>query len=132
MRLSAGPLGDELMVDTERHQIIYQAIADALFASVSAPPPRIVLTLARASPEQGAFVHGITSPDDRTPIVPDDSLYEATFELDGLLRDEGGIVQTAKFALTWSDESEEWIFESEYSYEPSPNSTLQPTPTRAV
>jgi hypothetical protein len=76
----------------------------------------ILLTLERASPEPGGFLHSITNPEGLPPVLPDDALYDATVELDRLLRDEGGTVQAVKFRVEWDDEAETWGLTSDYTY----------------
>ena len=103
-------------MDTARHERIYQQIADALFASVSAEWTQILLTLERASPEPGGFLHSITSPEGLAPVAPVDALYDTTRELDELLRTEGVTLRAATFLVIWDDETESWRFESNYTY----------------
>ena len=74
-----------------------RAICDALVASTPEDWNVIVLELRRPEGKAGVgdFLHEIRSPEGRPPVMPDDSLYEATFRLDGLLRKHGGFLLRA-------------------------------------
>jgi hypothetical protein len=75
----------------------------------------VVLELSRAHGKNGVgeFLHEITCPG-RAPILPDDSLYEATFRLDELLRRYGGTLQRAIYRLR--RDSNRWKYEVEFEY----------------
>jgi hypothetical protein len=103
-------------VEPAEHQVVYQEIADALFASVPDSWTAIHLSLERAGPEPGGFLHSITSPQGFPPVVPVPELYDATLKLDELLQNDGGTLRAAAFRLNWDDASEAWTFQVEFNY----------------
>ena len=104
------------MVDAEKHGLVQQQIADALFASVPSGWLSIRLLLERSGDGAGDFAHEISSPDGHPPVAPDMSLFDATFALDELLRREGGILRRGEIVLEWNDATETWTYRAEYSY----------------
>lgn len=105
------------MVDREKLQAVQSAIAGALFDSTPETWSKIVLTLRRSGEGLGEFRHSITNPEGLPPVLPDDSLFEATYRLDELLREEA-VLAGAEIRLEYDEQTEDWSFEVDYSFEP--------------
>lgn len=93
-----------------------RAICDAMVASTPEDWKVIVLELQRPEGKSGVgeFLHVIRSPEGRPPVIPADSLYEATFRLDELLRKYGSFLRRATYTVTMSSNS--WRFQADFEY----------------
>jgi len=105
----------------EQQAPIDKAIVNAMIESTPESWDVIVLTLSRAPVTQeqnfvGSFLHELTSPQDTRPCGPCDSLFEATFRLDQLLRSNGSVLRSAVYKAT--NNGTEWSFDAEFKYEP--------------
>ena len=76
----------------------------------------IVLTLERPhhSTQIGHLIHSISSPEDHHPAMPDDSLYEATYQLDALFQRHGAVFRRATYRVELSQDS--WCYEANFEY----------------
>jgi hypothetical protein len=81
-----------------------RAVCDAMVASTPDDWNVIVLTIERppGSTAVGELFHSITSSDRRRPIMPDDSLYEATYRLDELFQRHGALFRRAIYRVSCS------------------------------
>jgi hypothetical protein len=61
------------------------------------------------------FLHEFSSPQGYAPVFPADSVFEATYKLDELLRSVGGVLAKAVYTATQGEGV--WRFHSEYQYE---------------
>jgi hypothetical protein len=109
-----------------------RAICDAMVASTPNDWNIIVLTIERpeGSTAVGELSHSLSSPDHNLPLMPDDSLYEATYRLDELFRRHGGMFRRAVYRVELSPDS--WRYTAEFGYdEPAPESVRQAEPAAA-
>jgi hypothetical protein len=93
-----------------------RAICDAMVASTPEDWNVIVLELQRPKGKTGVgdFLHELRSPEGRAPVMPDDSMYEATYRLDELLRKHGGFLRRATYTVTLSADS--WKYSADFDY----------------
>jgi hypothetical protein len=84
---------------------IDRAIVDSMIDSVPEEWPRITLVIERVagSTAVGDFVHELSSPDGYAPVIPDDSLYAATYQLDELLQSHSALLKRAVYEVTFTD-----------------------------
>ncbi|MDU0459705.1 MAG: hypothetical protein RW306_13350 [Geobacteraceae bacterium] len=92
------------------------AIADAMVASTPENWNSIILILERQSDSIniGEFTHEIVSPEGHTPVVPEASLYDATYRLDVLLQRHGGIFKKATYRVDLY--ADEWKYQADFEY----------------
>jgi len=100
----------------ELQQPIDREICDAMVASAPDTWNRIVLTLTRVASTSavGDLEHSISSPYGYPPVLPDDSLYDATYRLDELRQRHGGVFRTATCTVELRDDS--WSYKAKFSY----------------
>src|SRR5262245_7208582 len=93
-----------------------RAVCDAMVASAPDDGDVIVLTLERppGSTAIGELSHSLSSPGHR-PVVPDDSLYEATYQLDELFRRHGAMFRRAVYRVELFADS--WRYTAEFGYD---------------
>src|SRR4051812_42431949 len=94
--------GEGTMADLQEEQpLLDRAVCDAMVASTPETWNVIVLTIVRPadSTEVGKLLHSISSPEGHPPVMPDDSLYEATFRLDDLFQRHGAIFHRAIYRV---------------------------------
>jgi hypothetical protein len=93
-----------------------RAICDAMVASTPEDWNVIVLELERPEGKTGLgdFLHSLRSPEGRPAVMPDDSIYDATFRLDELLRRYGGFLRRATYTVTLSSDS--WSYKADFEY----------------
>jgi hypothetical protein len=94
-----------------------RAVCDAMVASTPDDWDVIVLTIERpaGATAVGELAHSISSPDHRRPVMPDDSLYEATYRLDELFRRHGAVFRRAVYRVELSPDS--WRYRAEFGYD---------------
>jgi hypothetical protein len=93
-----------------------RAICDAMVASTPESWNVIVLELQRPEGNSGVgdFSHELRSPEGNPPVLPDDSMYEATYRLDELVRKHGGFLRRATYTVTLSADS--WKYRADFDY----------------
>src|SRR5262245_26247591 len=94
-----------------------RAVCDAMVASAPDDWSVIVLTMERRAgvTAVGQFQHEISSPNHRTPVIPDDSLYAATYRLDELFRRHGATFRRAVYQVELDSDS--WRYTAEFEYD---------------
>src|SRR5262245_51738853 len=99
---------------------IDRAICDAMVASTPEDWNVIVLTIERpeAAINVGELSHSLHSPEGHPPVMPDDSLYAATYQLDNLLRQHGGLFRRATYRVELSSDS--WSYSATFDYDAQP------------
>ena len=101
----------------EEQKNIDRAICDAMVLSVPDNWNTIILTIERFIESNiGELSHSISSPEGFIAVMPDDSLYDATFELDKLFDRNGKRFTNAIYTVTLYEDS--WKYKAEFSYEP--------------
>lgn len=90
------------------------AIVNAMIESTPESWSEIVLTLARSGGEIGAFRHELVSPEGHPPVGPAESMYEATYRLDELLRAHAGVLSKATYVAKYINES--WSYQVSFEY----------------
>jgi len=58
--------------------------------------------------------HEIVSPEGHPPVVPEASLFEATYRLDDLLQQHGGIFKKATYRVDLY--ANEWKYQADFEY----------------
>ena len=93
------------------------AICDALVASTPDGWNVIELELVRAADaaQIGDLIHTISSPEGFPPVMPDDSLYDATFRLDELFHQHGGKFRRAVYRVDLLPDS--WRYTAKFQYD---------------
>jgi hypothetical protein len=94
-----------------------RAVCDAMVASTPDDWTVIVLLLERPRGRTagvGEFVHELRSPEGRLPVVPHDSMYQATFRLDELLRRYNAFLRRGTYTVTLRADS--WGYEADFEY----------------
>lgn len=93
-----------------------RAVCNALVASTPDDWDVIVLTLERPEgvTQLGQFQHSISSPHHGLLVMPDISLYEATYRLDQLCRRHGVMFRRAVYRVELLPES--WRYTAEFEY----------------
>mgnify|MGYP001123463962 CR=1 FL=1 len=95
---------------------IDRAICDAMVSSTPDTWNVITLTLTRTiSSDIGAFAHSLSSPEGLPPVAPDDSVFQATFELDKLFDRYGKRFSKAVYTVELFQDS--WRYHAEFSYD---------------
>jgi hypothetical protein len=96
-----------------------RAVCDAMVASTPDTWNTILLTLERskAATQLGEFEHSISSPDGLPPVMPDPSLYDATYKLDQLFQKHGAPFRRAIYRVELLPDS--WKYTAEFEYDPS-------------
>jgi hypothetical protein len=94
-----------------------RAVCDAMVASVPESWSVIVLTLERSQDATsiGDLGHSISSPEGHPPVMPDDSLYDATYRLDELFQRYGGIFRRAVYQVELFADS--WQYTAKFEYD---------------
>jgi hypothetical protein len=94
------------------------AVCDAMVASTPDTWNVIVLTLERpkGTTEVGALEHSISSPEGLPPVLPDASLYDATYRLDELFQRHGAMFRRAVYRVELLPDS--WRYRAEFEYDP--------------
>jgi hypothetical protein len=94
-----------------------RAVCDAMVASTPDTWGLIVLTLERPDgvTAVGQLDHSLTSPEGHPPVMPDDSLYEATYRLDQLFRRHGGLFRRAVYRVELLPDS--WRYTAKFEYD---------------
>ena len=100
-----------------------RAVCDAMVLSVPYNWNIIVLTLKRppAATQIGDLEHSISSPEGFPPVMPDDSLYDATYRLDELFQRYGGTFRTAVYRVELMPDS--WRYRAKFEYDPPGQTT---------
>ena len=77
----------------------------------------ILLTLQRprSSTQVGDFEHSISSPEGLPPVMPDNSLYEATYRLDELFQRHGAKFRRATYRVDLLPDS--WRYTADFEYD---------------
>jgi hypothetical protein len=109
----------------ERQARIEAELINSMIESTPESWEQIVLTLTRPPVEDasiltdtdqtGNFLHEFSSPQGYDPVFPADSVFEATYKLDELLRRAGGVLAKAVYTATQGEGV--WRYHSEYQYE---------------
>jgi hypothetical protein len=97
-----------------------RAVCDAMVASTPDTWSVIVLTLERRPgvTAVGQLEHSLTSPEGHPPVMPHDSLYEATYRLDDLFRRHGGKFDRAVYRVELLADS--WRYTADFEYAEPP------------
>jgi len=84
---------------------IDRAIAAALLSCIPNEEHAIVLTLTRpaGTHEIGDLIHEFRTPDGTPPLLPDDELYVATYQLDELFQRYGAVFTRAVYTVRFED-----------------------------
>lgn len=95
---------------------IHQAICDAMIASTPETWNIIELYLERtaATTQIGDLTHSISSPEGFPPVMPDDSLYDATYRLDELFHRYHATFHRAVYRVELLPDS--WSFTVKFGY----------------
>jgi len=99
---------------------IDRAIVDAMIASTPENWSHIVLTLMRPADDRdvGHFTHELSSSAGLSAVVPDDSLFEATYRLDALLQGSGALLTKAVYEVHVADGHGRFTASFEYATRP--------------
>jgi hypothetical protein len=94
-----------------------RAVCDAMVASTPDDWNIIVLTIERPerSTSIGELSHSISSPEQHPPVMPDDSLYDATYRLDELFQRHGGVFRRAVYRVELFPDS--WNYTADFEYD---------------
>jgi hypothetical protein len=94
-----------------------RAVCDAMVASARDTWNVIVLTLERCvgNTAVGQMEHALSSPEGHAPVMPHDSLYEATYRLDKLFRRHGGMFRRAVYRVELL--SDKWRYTADFEYD---------------
>jgi hypothetical protein len=92
-------------------------IVNAMIVSAPETWKAVLLVLERepGKKDVGQFVHELSSPDGNTPVGPDMSLFEATYKLDALIQDHGGLLRRAEYLVQLN--GLQWSYKSKFEYE---------------
>jgi hypothetical protein len=102
----------------QEQQPIDEAITRSVLQSIPADWTAAVLTLERRSESSGVgdFSHSLASGDGRRPVMPDDSLYDATFRLDEVFRRHGAFLTRVTYRVE-QRAGGEWSYSADYQHE---------------
>ena len=102
----------------QAQQPIDEAIARSVRQSIPADWTAAVLTLERRRDSSGVgdFSHSLASNDGRSPAMPDDSIYDATFQLDEVFRRHGAFLTRATYRVE-QRAGGEWSYSADYEHE---------------
>jgi hypothetical protein len=94
-----------------------RAVCDAMVASTPDTWSVIVLTLVRPKgvTAVGQLEHSLSTPEGHPPVMPDESLYEATYRLDELFRRHGGLFCGAVYRVELLPDS--WRYAADFEYD---------------
>lgn len=97
-----------------------RAVCDAMVASTPDTWRVIVLTLERPAgvPAIGELEHSLSSPEGHPPVIPDDSMYEATYRLDELFHGHGAVFRKAVYRVELLPDT--WKYRAEFEYDDAP------------
>jgi len=100
----------------EQQAPIDAAIVSAMVESTPESWREILLSITRPANalSVGAFLHELSSPEGFSPVGPADSLFDATFCLDKLLRDHGGTLESAVYSAKYTDGN--WTYSVKFHY----------------
>lgn len=109
----------------ECQRLIDAELVRAMIESTPEFWKQIVLTLTRSrstpsieSPrleDIGNFLHELSSPEGYPPVGSADSIFEATYKLDALLREGQQVL--AKAVYVAKQEGDNWTYKAEFEYE---------------
>jgi hypothetical protein len=102
----------------QEQQSIDAAIARAVLVSIPEDWTSALLKLERSKPmaDLGEFAHTLSSSDGRRPMIPDDSLLDATFQLDDLFRRYGAYLTKVIYRVEQLQDGQ-WNYVADYQHE---------------
>lgn len=106
----------------QKQSEIYVDLARAVIDSIPDDWDTAVLTLGSPVVEHGmeSMSHELANPKlavGLVTVMPDDSVYSCTRQLEMLFRDFGARWRKATFQLTWDDVNDQWRIVMEYEYD---------------
>jgi len=92
------------------------AIVEVLTSMLPPSASYVELILDRAGPALGAFAHTFRCDLGSVPSLPEESLFEHTYELDALVREHQRVVVRARYYVRRVEGASQFQWESSFEY----------------